>query len=282
MSTRKSLGRGLDVLLPEKEKGTQIAEVSLNDIDPNPNQPRRSFDKEGLEMLAESLRQNGVLQPLIVVRKGNRYKIVAGERRFRAARIAGLVSVPCIVREMDEQKQLETALVENLQREDLNPLEEAFGIQELMDSCGLTQENAAVRIGRSRSAVANILRILALPEEMQEMVRDGRLSVGHAKVLAGIKDPAAQYQLALRICRDALSVRETEKLAILPDKKPAGTSVKTLLPELEDMRVRFQMAVGVRAAMTGGLKKGKIILQYNTSDELEAIYSALERLEKNS
>ncbi|MBQ7519253.1 MAG: ParB/RepB/Spo0J family partition protein [Clostridia bacterium] len=281
MASKKGLGRGLDILLPESDAPVGSTEISLSDIDPNPDQPRRVFDKEALETLAESIRQSGLLQPLLVAPEGSRYRIVAGERRFRAARMAGLDTVPCVVREMSEQERREAALIENLQREDLNPIEEAAGIRDLMESCGYTQELAAKRVGRSRPAVANLLRLLALPESIQEMVKDGRLSAGHARVLAGLENEQLQQALAERILRDGLSVREAEKLAAAPVEPPQKPEKKPLALELEDMRSRLQSVLGVRTTLTGNAKRGRVILQYGSEEELETIYAALERLEKN-
>ena len=280
MASKKGLGRGLDILLPESDAPAGSTEIALAEIDPNPDQPRRDFDKETLETLAESIRQSGVLQPLLVTPEGGRYRIVAGERRFRAARMAGLQTVPCIVRELSAQERREAALIENLQREDLNPIEEAAGIRDLMESCGYTQELAARRVGRSRPAVANLLRLLALPEDIQQLVRDGSLSAGHARVLAGMTGEHTQRALAQRILREALSVREAERLAALPEKAPEKPERKPIAVELEDMRARLQSAIGVRTLLTGSLKRGKVVLQYSTEEELEAIYAAMERLEK--
>jgi len=281
MASKKGLGRGLDILLPESDAPVGSTEISLSDIDPNPDQPRRVFDKEALETLAESIRQSGLLQPLLVTPEGSRYRIVAGERRFRAARMAGLDTVPCVVREMSEQERREAALIENLQREDLNPIEEAAGIRDLMESCGYTQELAAKRVGRSRPAVANLLRLLALPANIQEMVKDGRLSAGHARVLAGLESEAQQQALAERIVKDGLSVREAEKLAAAPAEPAPKPEKKPLALELEDMRSRLQSVLGVRTTLTGNAKRGRVILQYGSEEELETIYAALERLENN-
>jgi ParB family transcriptional regulator, chromosome partitioning protein len=279
MATKRGLARGLDALLPETDMPTGTTEIAISQLDPNPDQPRRSFDAQALEALAESIRQAGVLQPLLVVENGARYRIVAGERRYRAARIAGLQSVPCIVREMSEQERMEAALIENLQREDLNPIEEAAGIRALMEECGYTQELAAKRVGRSRPAVANLLRLLQLPESIQQMVKDGELSAGHARVLAGIPDESRQLALAERAVRDGMSVRELEKLAAMPDEKPQKPAPRPLPSELNDMQERLQNVLGVRASLRGSLKKGRIILQYDSAEELEAIYEAMERLE---
>ena len=214
-----------------------------------------------------------------MVENGARYRIVAGERRYRAARMAGLQSVPCVVRDMTEQERMEAALIENLQREDLNPIEEAAGIRALMEECGYTQELAAKRVGRSRPAVANLLRLLQLPESIRELVKAGELSAGHARVLAGLADESRQLALAERAVREGMSVRELEKLAAQTMEKPAKPEPKPLPSELNDMQERLQNVLGVRTALHGNLKKGKIILQYDSAEELEAIYEAMERLE---
>ena len=280
MAIKKGLGRGLDILLPETDAPQGAMEIALSDIDPNPEQPRREFDKAALEQLAESIRQAGVLQPLLLTREGARYRIVAGERRYRAARLAGLTTVPCLVRDLAEHEKMEAALIENLQREDLNPIEEAAGIRALMDKCGYTQEMAAKRVGRSRPAVANLLRLLTLPEEVQELVISGQLSAGHARVLAGLDDVEQQIKLALLAVEQELSVREMEKLCAPEQPKPEKPAPAALPVELEDMRERLQAALGVKAMLRGNLKRGKIVLQYTNTDELEMIYAAMERLEQ--
>ena len=279
MATKHVLARGLDALLPETDLPAGVTEIAVSQLDPNPDQPRRTFDTQALEALAESIRQAGVLQPLLVVENGARYRIVAGERRYRAARMAGLQSVPCVVRDMTEQERMEAALIENLQREDLNPIEEAAGIRALMEECGYTQELAAKRVGRSRPAVANLLRLLQLPESIRELVKAGELSAGHARVLAGLADESRQLALAERAVREGMSVRELEKLAAQTMEKPAKPEPKPLPSELNDMQERLQNVLGVRTALHGNLKKGKIILQYDSAEELEAIYEAMERLE---
>ena len=279
MATKHGLARGLDALLPETDLPAGVTEIAVSQLDPNPDQPRRTFDTQALEALAESIRQAGVLQPLLVVENGARYRIVAGERRYRAARMAGLQSVPCVVRDMTEQARMEAALIENLQREDLNPIEEAAGIRALMEECGYTQELAAKRVGRSRPAVANLLRLLQLPESIRELVKAGELSAGHARVLAGLADESRQLALAERAVREGMSVRELEKLAAQTMEKPAKPEPKPLPSELNDMQERLQNVLGVRTALHGNLKKGKIILQYDSAEELEAIYEAMERLE---
>lgn len=280
---KTGLGRGLDVLLPDEPtfEGSDIRNIPITEIDRNPDQPRRVFDEEALHQLAESIKEAGVLQPILVVEKSGRFRIVAGERRFRAARIAGLDTVPCLVRDLSVAEQMEVALIENLQREDLNPIEEAQAIRSLMANCGYTQEKAAKRLGKSRPAVTNSLRLLSLPKDIQAMVSQQQLSAGHARVLAGLDDEAQQLALANKAIRDGLSVRALEQLAAQPAAEPAQSKpVKTLPLELQDMENRLREAIGVRTLLKGSRKKGKVILQYNNEDELEAIFQAMEKLER--
>lgn len=282
MKAKKSaLGRGLDVLLPDvQETNGGVQEISILEIDRNPEQPRRIFDEEALQSLADSIREAGILQPLLVVEENGRYRIVAGERRFRAARLAGLSSVPCIVRSMSQQEQMEAALIENIQREDLNAIEEAKAIRQLMENCGYTQEQAASRLGKSRPAVANLLRLLNLPEEVQQMVTENKLSAGHARVLAGVSGAHLQLSLAEKTIREGLSVRALEKLAAMPTMPDKEPSLPKPLPlELKDMENRMRNTFGVRTQIRGNAKKGKIILEYCNADELEKVYQCMEMLE---
>ena len=285
MAKKMGLGRGLDALLPEfEEQETGIREIPVSEIDRNPQQPRRSFDEESLKGLSESIRESGVLNPLLVVQTGKRYRLVAGARRLRASLMAGLQTVPCIVRDFSRQQEMEAALVENLQREDLNPIEEAEGIRALMDECGYTQEQAAERLGKSRPAIANSLRLLTLEDEITAEVRAGNLSAGHARVLAGIHDADARKALFRKAMNEHLNVRQLELLAadvaagvpITPKQKVP----KALSLELKDMQERLRSAVGVRrVAIQGGDKRGKVILSYRNAEELDLIYAALEKLE---
>ena len=278
---KTGLGRGLDALLPDSsESENSISMIPLTELDPNPGQPRQGFDDENIRALSDSIREAGVLQPLLTVRQNGRYRIVAGERRFRAAHLAGLTEVPCIVRDMTEQEQMAAALIENIQREDLNPLEEAAAIRKLMDECGYTQEQAARRLGKSRPAVANLLRLLNLPEAVRAEILAGRLSAGHARVLAGLTDEKQQVILAERAVLEGLSVRALEKLAAAPATPAPRPAPKPLPLELKDMESRLQSAFGLRTQLTGSRKKGKIVLQYYSEDELEQLYECLERLEK--
>ena len=278
---KTGLGRGLDALLPEtNDLENTVSMISITELDRNPDQPRREFDEEALQTLADSIRTAGVLQPLLVVEQNGRYRIVAGERRFRAARIAGLDAVPCIVRSFTPEEQMEAALIENLQREDLNPIEEAAAMKQFMEACHYTQEQAAKKVGKSRPAVANSLRLLSLPQSIQEDVIAGRISAGHARVLAGIEDEKRQLALAQLTILDGLSVRALEKMASQPEPAPKPRPAPRPLPlELQDMRSRMRETFGLRTLFKGNRKRGKIILQYESEDELEQLYQCLERLE---
>ena len=224
------LGRGLDALLPEDESQdlTGVQMIDIGRIDPNLDQPRKAFSQESISLLAQSISTQGILQPILVV-KGNkdRFTIVAGERRWRAAREAGLTEVPCLIREMDKTQQMEVALIENLQREDLNPLEVAQGIRQLMDQCDFTQEEVAKRLGKSRPAVANLLRLLTLPSSVCDLIREGVLSAGHARVLAGLDDVERQRQLADETVSKGYSVRQLEEIAAMTreEKLPQPTGI---------------------------------------------------------
>lgn len=275
---KNALGRGLNALLPDILQESQVRDIPLTDIDTNIAQPRQDFDEAALKELADSIREVGVLQPVLVVENKGRYRIVAGERRFRAARIAGLTAVPCIVRSFSADEQLEAALIENLQREDLNPMEEAQAIRALMDAAGYTQEQVASRLGKSRPAVANVLRLLTLPDEVQDMVRQGLLSAGHARVLAGMNNPAAQKTLASRAVAEGLSVRALEQMCRQDGKKKAIKKAALPPPELSAFEDRIREAVGVRARVKGNLTRGQVVLTYSSREELESIYAAFERL----
>ena len=277
------LGRGLDSLFPGAEEwGTSIQEIPVGELDPNPDQPRQSFDQESIGQLADSIRDQGVLQPLLVVpASGGRYRIIAGERRYRASRIAGLETVPCIVKDIDVIRQMEIALIEDLQREDLNPMEAARGIQALMKQCGYTQEKVSARLGKSRPAVANLLRLLSLPEEVTEMVRDGLISAGHARVLAGIRDPEEQIRLAHRAADEGMSVRRLEQLASAAKEKPAKKRRPAPMPaELGELQEKIRLKTGLKSELTGSITKGRIVLQYSSRDELERLNELLDQIQE--
>jgi len=278
------LGRGLDSLFAGTDdwgSSTTVQEIAVGELDPNPDQPRRTFSEESISQLADSIREQGVLQPLLVVPSdGGRYMIIAGERRYRAGRAAGLETLPCIVKDIDVIRQREIALIENLQREDLNPIEAARGIKALMDQCGYTQEKVGERLGKSRPAIANMLRLLQLPDEVTEMVRDGLLSAGHARVLAGISDRETQLRLAHRAVDEGLNVRQMEQLAKSAgtDKPKTKKSPAQLPPELGELQDKIRLKTGLKSTLTGSIQKGRIVLQYSTREELERLNDMLDML----
>lgn len=284
MATKShGLGRGLDSLFQMTEDdSTTIREIDLGELDPNPDQPRKSFDEESITQLADSIREQGVLQPLLVVASGSgRYRIVAGERRFRASRAAGLKTVPCIIKDLDVIHEMEIALIENLQREDLNPMDAAKGIRALMNQCGYTQEKVGLRLGKSRVAVTNLLRLLSLPDEVTEMVRDGRLSAGHARALAGIKAPEEQIRLAHKAVDEGLSVRQLEQLAARARTTPAKPRTPAARPaEMEELQEKILRKTGLKSSLTGNISRGKIVLQYSSREELEHFNSLLDSLQE--
>ena len=292
-SAKRGLGRGLDALLQgfgDEPEAPGIAMVSIETIRANPNQPRRDFEVEALNELADSIRSSGVLQPILVrpVRgEEYLYELVAGERRWRASQIAELQEVPALVRELDDQESLAIALIENLQREDLNPIEESMGLKRLQEQFSLTQEDLAERVGKSRSAIANTLRLMQLPESIQMDIRTGAMTAGHGRSLLAVTDPEAQEVFRLRILEKGLCVRETEAVAAywkrmgaLPgdDAPSVASKKKVAVPppkEVVDLGRRIGHAVGGNAQIRGSLDKGSIILPYSTPQELEGLLGAL-------
>lgn len=292
MAKKTGLGRGLSAILPDVEEvveavsdgrtpqqaaqGEAVVALPLGDIDPNRNQPRRKFDEEALRSLADSIRHSGVLSPILVARNGARYTIVAGERRWRAARLAGLQTIPAIVREWDDIHRQEAALVENIQREDLNPIEEAQGVYALMNECALTQEAVAERLGRSRPAVANLLRLLSLPEAMQRAVAEGALSAGHARVLAGVADGRQQRALFDKALASGWSVRQLEEAAKRLPSRKVRRERAPLPAEYEELTERLRAATGLRVTLDGTEKRGRIVLQYDGEEDLQRLWDWLE------
>lgn len=269
---KKGLGKGLQALIPETE-AMPANEISLEDIIVNENQPRKEFDVEALDALADSIRQYGVLQPILVSPEGNRYKIIAGERRYRAAKAAGLDKIPAVVRTITEEESMELALIENLQREDLNPIEEAAAYKTLMEEYSLTQEEIARIIGKSRPAIANSLRLLNLDPRVRELVEDSRLSAGHAKALLGLDSPGKQYELAMKVMQEGMSVRETEKMVsrLTEEKKVKKIKDAKKDPFIRDIESRLEMALGTRVMINKNKKGGKIYIEYYSDEELERI-----------
>ncbi len=280
-----ALGRGLDALwgesaelIAESEQNT-IKKIDINQIDPNREQARKYFDAEGLEDLAASITTSGIIQPLILKKRDERYTIVAGERRWRAARLAGLAEVPAIIRDYDEKTLAEVSLVENLQREDLNSVEEATGIKQLMDQHGFTQEEAAERIGKSRPAIANALRLLTLPEEVLLMIKDGRLSAGHGRCIVGVKNVADQLTIAREVEERGLSVRQTEERCKMMGENAARVTKPAretrLAPELQDVQSTLQNQLGTKVNLQGSEKRGKIVIEYYSKNQLESLFEFL-------
>ena len=248
--------------------------VPLDAITPNPHQPRRHMDEAALADLAASLKTNGLIQPIVVRELDGAYQLIAGERRFRAARLAGLTEIPTIVREVDAYTQAQLALVENIHREDLNPIERANAYSSLMNQLGLTQAELAIRLGEQRSSVANFLRLLDLSEPVRNLVRDGKITLGHAKVLAGVSDVAEQQRLAELCVAQDLSVRNLERLL----ETPAATPVSRPEPDapsahLRDLEASLSRQIGLRVQVRGGKKKGKgqVVIHYNSLDQFDEL-----------
>jgi ParB family chromosome partitioning protein len=285
---RKALGRGLGALLSAEGTATATEDpntISIDLIDPSPLQPRGIFDEAKLDELAQSISANGVVQPLIVRPKQNRFELIAGERRWRAAQRAGLTRIPAIVRQVSDDKVLELALIENIQREDLNPIEEARAYKNLIDTVGLTQEVVAERVGRDRSYVTNFLRLLRLPDDIQELVKMGRLSTGHARTLLSLPDIAAQRRLARKIIERDLSVRATEQTVrqlIEPKSDRGAKQAKTTIaadPNVRaaETRLRRHFGTQVRIVQASGSTAGRIELEYYNQADLDRIYGLLTR-----
>ncbi len=289
MASQKGLGRGLGALLGdyslEPPEGNGLKIVPLYKVEPNPDQPRREFDEVALQDLADSIRLHGIIQPLTVRETENGYyQIIAGERRWRAARLAELTEVPVVVMEADDRKVMELALIENLQREDLNPVEEARGYQTLMEEYGLTQENAAKQVGKSRPAVANALRLLSLEPSVLQLVQEGTLSPGHAKAILSLKEPEKQREAAQKISALGLSVRQAELLCRNLGKEkpesqpqPSPTLAVNYIAECEKQLSRH---LGRGVKIVNGKRKGKFELEFYGSEDLQRLLDLLNTLPK--
>lgn len=292
---KKGLGRGLGAFFDDVPAAPKTAEekipsaesdakgvrtIKLRDIEPNPGQPRKTFEKDALEALAASINEHGVIQPILVKRAGNGiYTIVAGERRWRAAKLAGLKEVPCIVGEYSEKEVMEIALIENLQREDLNPIEEAEGYKRLMDSFALTQEEVSARVGKSRSAVANALRLNQLSDIIKRMVSDGRLSPGHARAILSLEKESDRLVLAERIEKEGLSVRQAEAAAAVIAKNRGTKKVKAVDKNVEayfkNLADTLSHKLETKVSIKHGKKRGKIEIEYYSNADLENILQKL-------
>ena len=278
---RGGLGRGLESLFedaaPSFESDTRIETLPLREVEPDPGQPRKTFDDETLAELSASIAEHGLLQPIAVRPKpSGGYLIVAGERRWRASRMAGLTEVPVIVRDVTDEQAMELALVENLQREDLDPVEEAAGIRELMTRCDLTQEQAARKLGKSRSALANSLRLLSLPETVLELLKGGFITIGHAKVILGLPTPELQEEAAQMIADNQLNVRQAEALCkklAKPAKEPVAAPLSSALPVEVEESLKQALGSEVRVAYHEG--KGKLTVHFYSDDQLKAFANLL-------
>jgi ParB family transcriptional regulator, chromosome partitioning protein len=275
---RGGLGRGLSSLIPGAAEEGGLLEVPVGAIVPNPRQPRGDFQEEALAALARSIREVGVLQPVVVRRRDSGYELVAGERRLRAAKLAGLATIPAVIREGDDTESLREALIENIHREDLSPLELAAAFQALLEDLGATQEIVAERLGYSRAHVANTIRLLSLPADVQRLLADGRIQAGHARALLGLPDDEAKSMIALRVAAEGLSVRQVEDLvrsyaehpaAAAPGRQPAVDSGVTELMEI----LSEQLATRVSIAM--GKRKGKIVVEFSSREDLDRIVSEI-------
>ena len=281
---QKGLGKGLNALLDSPSQfSDQVTSLPLQKIEPNPLQPRKLFDEQELQTLSESITQHGVIQPL-TVRKGQNgfYQIIAGERRWRAARMAGLRTVPVVVVEADDRTVMEMALVENLQRQDLNPMEEAMGYSQLMEEYGLTQEQVAAKVSKSRSAVANALRLLSLPTPIAQLVTDGKLSAGHARAIMVLKTPKEQEKAAQKIIALELSVRQAETLcknmAKAEETKPEPERKPLEVDYVAECEKTLSRHLNRGVKITRGTRKGKFELEFYGDDDLQRLYEALEKL----
>lgn len=280
--TRKALGRGLGALLSAEGTATateDATEIPIDLIDPSSLQPRTLFDEAKLDELAQSIIANGVVQPLLLRRKGSRFELIAGERRWRAAQRAGLERVPAVIRNVSDDKVLEIALIENIQRENLNPIEEARAYKKLIDTVGLTQETVAERVGRDRSYVTNYIRLLRLPEDIQDLVQKGRLSTGHARAILGTDQPDIQRRLARKVIDQDLSVRATEKLvkhAVEPKQRTRAVG-RAEDPNVRaaETKLRRHFGTQVRIVHSPGSTGGRIEFEYYNANDLDRLYSLL-------
>lgn len=279
------LGKGLDALIPSMDtidggSDRRMRQVSLDRIAPNPMQPRHDFDEAGLLELADSLKRNGIMQPLVVRQDGSMYTIIAGERRYRAARLAGMTQVPVVIMDdIDEPRMLELALVENLQREDLNPIETAEAYRSLMERCDHTQQELAEVVGKSRAAVANALRLLALPDSIKQMVRDGRLSEGHARAILQLEDQQAQLAMAQRIMEESLSVRIVEDETRKPSHPKGRPATRRPNPNILDAEAFLKQTLATAVRIRHGHKRGRIEIEYYGAEDLTRILELLAKIQ---
>ena len=288
MAKMTGLGKGLDALfggspleMPKQnevqeqsiEENENLKTLKITEVEPNRDQPRKNFKQEALEELAESIKTYGIIQPIVVTKKDGYYSIIAGERRWRAAKIAGLEEIPAIIRDDEEQVNKEIALIENIQREDLNPFEKALGIRHLMEKYGMTQEQVAKKLGKSRSSISNTVRVLYLVPDVLELVKQGKLTEGHCKALAGIEDPDRQYAAALRMVDRGESVRQAEsKNRLTKKEQKIDPKYRYLYEDIED---KFQGFFGSKVKLDQGKRKGRIIIEYSNNEDLERMLNLI-------
>jgi len=291
MAIKKGLGKGLDSMIPEKKTKAEmkevqdkaLSEIKISEIDPNMGQPRKCFNEDELLELAESIKIHGVIQPIILTKRGKRYEIIAGERRWRASKLAGLTKIPAVIREYTDKEIMEVSLIENIQRQDLNPIEEALAFKNLIDEYKMKQDDLAERVSKSRSAITNALRLLKLDDKVKAMLAEGLISTGHARAILAVEDKNKQQILATRIFDEKLSVRETEKLVkqILENKeskKEEKSSEKLIYKKLEDsLKSIIGSKVSIKSKDNG---KGKIEIDYYSIEELDRITELLSTIKK--
>ncbi|MGB7296146.1 MAG: ParB/RepB/Spo0J family partition protein [Candidatus Aminicenantales bacterium] len=273
--TKKALGKGLGVFMPDDYgiiKNERYAEVDIDEVVPNPLQPRMKFDSQSIEELARSIMETGVIQPILVVPEADTYKIIVGERRWRAAHKAGLKKIPVLIRQIPVERQLEISIVENLHREDLNPLEIAHVFQRLVDDLGYTQEEVAARVGKDRTSVTNTLRLLNLPQVVQEYLSEGKITMGHARALLALDDPDSQISLAVEIVNRNLTVRDVEKLISGRKGRAASPKKPDFDPDLQALEEDLVRALGTKVSIAGSRRKGTIKIQYFSLEDLNRLY----------
>lgn len=297
MAAKKGgLGRGLDALFenvsieePEKKSKSKakakeepseggVLYVDINEIKPNANQPRKNFDEGKLQELADSIKQHGIIQPIVLRKAAKGYEIVAGERRYRASRKAGLKKVPCVVRELTDEQNMLIAIIENMQREDLNPIEEAEGLNQMIQTYGLTQDQVSKSVGKSRPYISNAIRLLKLPEAIQTMTKDGALSAGHSRAIAGIEDKELQVKVAEKAVADGMSVRELEKYISGLGKETEKKPVKPKNADLVKVEEELKEALGTKVSISKSPRKGKIQIEYYSREELERLIELLKNV----
>lgn len=291
---KKGLGKGLDALFANAEINTQqisvsntkeniekgISYININDIKPNENQPRKDFNDEKIEELADSIKEHGLIQPVVLRKSGKGYEIVAGERRWRACRKAGIKEIPCIIKELTDEENMLIAIIENMQREDLNPVEEAEGINQMIEVYGMTQEQVSKSVGKSRPYITNALRLLKLPVEIRQMLSEGKLTAGHARAIAGVEDKKKQLLIAELVIKNELSVRQTEKLIKeekTNEKRPAKRRAEKNA-DVKRVEEDLKMILGTKVNLEHKGKKGKIEIEYYSREELDRLIELLKTL----